>query len=141
MLAVASSAVAPDSASSGLASPGLPFFAPFGTNSARIRPPAAALPVFWPWKPDWLPEPGLSLAARRLRRGGILVSNTIDETARWVRAYRRLFGRALTLRLPDYENGIVVGCGEGLSARALRREIAAHRLLQPVLPGLTIRGS
>jgi SAM-dependent methyltransferase len=92
------------------------------------------------WKPDWLPLPGLALAARRLHAGGVLVSNTIDETAPFVRAYRALFGRALTLRLRDYENGIVVG-GVEIPARALRARIAARPLLRPVLPLLSIRAA
>ena len=91
------------------------------------------------WKPEWLPEPGLSMAVARLSRGGVLVSNTIDETAAWVRAYRRLFGRVLTLRLRDYENGIVVGGTFRLSARALRARIASRSLLRRVLPVLSVR--
>ena len=39
-------------------------------------------------KPSWVPEPAHRLAARRLRPGGILVSNTLDEAA--------VVGRALT---------------------------------------------
>jgi spermidine synthase len=92
------------------------------------------------WKPDWLPEPGLSLAASRLAAGGLLVSNTIDETTAIVRAYRRLFGRALTLRLRDYENTIVMG-GTALSARAVRARIASRGLLRPVLRVLSVRGA
>ena len=91
------------------------------------------------WKPDWLPEPGLARSARRLSAGGILVSNTIDETAAVVRAYRRLFPRVFTLRLRDYENGIVMGATRVLSARALRARFASRSLLRSVLPVLSIR--
>src|SRR5262245_1914594 len=89
------------------------------------------------WKPGWLPMPGLALAARRLAAGGVLVSNTIGETAAVARAYLELFGRVLTLRLRDYENGVVVG-GVELPARALRARIAARGLLRPLLRRLSI---
>jgi spermidine synthase len=93
------------------------------------------------WKPDWLPQPGVGLAARRLRAGGVLASNTIAETAAVVRAYRALFGRALTLRLRDYENCIVVGGVGDLSARELRARIAARPLFRRVLPVLSVRSA
>jgi spermidine synthase len=93
------------------------------------------------WKPDWLPEPGLAMAARRLAAGGVLVSNTIDETAAVVRACRRLFPRVFTLRLRDYENAVVMGVTARLTARELRARMAARGLLSSVLPVLSIRAA
>ena len=37
-------------------------------------------------KPEWMLDGGLVSASRRLRRGGLLVSNTLDETAAVARA-------------------------------------------------------
>ena len=93
------------------------------------------------WKPDWLPEPGLAMAARRLTAGGILASNTIDETAAVVRAYRRLFPQVFSLRHDEYENAVVMGGTRGLSARGLRARIAGRGLLRSVLPDLSVRTS
>jgi spermidine synthase len=42
-------------------------------------------------KPGWLPEPGHELARKRLAPGGLLVSNTLDETAEITGSMRGLF--------------------------------------------------
>jgi spermidine synthase len=90
-------------------------------------------------KPDWIPEPGLELAARRLRGGGLLVSNTIDETPRVRRWLRGHFGGGVELEVEDYDNR-VLACGpEGLSGRALRAAIAGSPVLASTLPQLRIR--
>ncbi len=81
-------------------------------------------------KPDWLPEPGLQLAARRLRRGGILAVNAIDETAAVRRSLRALFPAVLQIHVKDYDNQILVGGPIQLSASALRVSIARHPALR-----------
>jgi spermidine synthase len=90
-------------------------------------------------KPEWLPEPGLARAARRLRRGGLLVSNAIDEAPAVARAMRTLFPGALRIDIEDYDNRIVVGGPGVVSARALRAAAAAHPVLHAVLGCLSFR--
>ena len=86
-------------------------------------------------KPAWLPEPGLGLAARRLRPGGILVSNTLDETAAVGRALARRFPRVLSIGVRGWDNRVLVGARAG-SGRGLRRAAARHPWLAPALPCL-----
>lgn len=90
-------------------------------------------------KPDWLPEPGLALAARRVARGGILASNALDEAPAVERALRGLFPGRLRVEVAGYDNRIVVGGGAGLSARELRRRARAEPLLSHALPRLSFR--
>jgi spermidine synthase len=90
-------------------------------------------------KPDWLPRPGLHRVARRLARGGLLVSNSIDETAAVARSMRLLFPSVLGIGIEGYDNRVVVGGPAPLDARALRAAVAAHRVLSPTLPMLSFR--
>jgi len=90
-------------------------------------------------KPDWLPEPGHTLAARRLRPGGILVSNTIDEAADVSRTMRRAFESTLRIGVADYDNQIIVGARFRLSGRVLRSAVKASRVLAPTAPRLSFR--
>lgn len=90
-------------------------------------------------KPDWLPEPGHTLAARRLRPGGILVSNTIDEAAAVSRAMRNTFSSTLRIGVADYDNQIIVGARFPLSGRVLRSAVKASRVLAPTAPRLSFR--
>jgi spermidine synthase len=90
-------------------------------------------------KPDWLPDPGHTLAARRLRPGGILVSNTIDEAADVSRAMRSAFRSTLRIGVADFDNQIIVGAGFPLSGRALRSAVKASRVLAPTAPRLSFR--
>jgi len=76
-------------------------------------------------KPDWLPTPGLGHAARRVARGGILVSNTIDESASVTEAMRRLYPATLGIDLEDYDNRIVVGGPAVISGRLLRAAVSS----------------
>jgi spermidine synthase len=92
-------------------------------------------------KPDWLPDPGLALAASRLRPGGILVSNTIDETASMAREMRRLFASTLQIAIEDYDNRIVVGAGFPLSGRSLRTALTRCPTLAATARRFTIRKS
>jgi spermidine synthase len=90
-------------------------------------------------KPEWLPSPGLALAARRLERGGLLASNALDEAPAVSRELRRLFPATLHIRIDDYDNRIVVGGPRALSARRLRAAAAAERVLAPALARLRFR--
>ncbi|MBW2543067.1 MAG: fused MFS/spermidine synthase [Deltaproteobacteria bacterium] len=92
-------------------------------------------------KPDWLPNPGLALARDRLRPGGILVSNTIDETVSVAREMRRLFDNTLRIEIEGYDNRVVVGAGFPLSGRALRAALARNPTLSATVPRFTIRKS
>lgn len=90
-------------------------------------------------KPDWLPEPGLELAFRRLAPGGILASNALDEAPEVARALARRFPRVLAIGIEDYDNRVLVGGPGVLSARRLRAAVAASPVLGPTLPRLRFR--
>jgi SAM-dependent methyltransferase len=90
-------------------------------------------------KPDWLPEPGLALAARRLAPGGILVSNALDEAPAVARALGRLLPHALELRVAGYDNRVFAASARPLDARRLRAAVAAAPPLAPTLPRLRVR--
>lgn len=92
-----------------------------------------------PRKPDWLPEPGMASAARRLHRGGLLVSNSIDETPDVARTMRSLFRSTVRIQIADYDNVVVVGGPAPLSARGVRAAADAHPLLHQTLPRLSLR--
>jgi spermidine synthase len=90
-------------------------------------------------KPDWLLERGYPLFGSRLRRGGIVVSNTIHEMPGIVRAMRPLGGPVVSLDVRGHWNRIVV-CGHGLPAPGrMRRVLGEHAPLAAVLPRLAIR--
>ena len=90
-------------------------------------------------KPDWLPEPGLERAARRLARGGLLVSNALDEAPQVGRAVARCFPAAVEIEVAGYDNRIFVGGPPGLSGRGLREAVGADPLLAPSLRSLAFR--
>lgn len=90
-------------------------------------------------KPDWLPDPGLCLAARRLAPGGLLVSNTIDEFTPMARELRRLFPRTLRIDVEDFDNRVLVAGPRALSAHALRSALRAEPLLAATAPRLACR--
>jgi spermidine synthase len=90
-------------------------------------------------KPDWLPDPGLARAAHCLHPGGVLVSNSIDETADVARAMRGLFPSTLRIDVEGYDNRVVVGGPRPVTARALRTAVAGHRELSESLPLFSFR--
>jgi spermidine synthase len=90
-------------------------------------------------KPAWLPAPGLARAARLVARGGLLVSNTIDENAAVVAEMRRLYPATLGIDIEDFDNRIVVGGPAVISGRLLRAAVANDRVLSPTLPQLRFR--
>jgi len=90
-------------------------------------------------KPDWLPAPGLADAARRVRRGGLLVSNALDEARDVARTVRELFPASVRIGIDGFDNAVVVGGPGSLSARGLRAAAESHPLLRETLPQLTFR--
>lgn len=92
-------------------------------------------------KPAWLPHPGLELAVRRLRPGGVLASNTLDEWREVERAVQGLLPRTVCIEVEQYDNRILVGGAAGLDARALRGRMRAEPRLAATLPSLSLRSS
>jgi predicted O-methyltransferase YrrM len=90
-------------------------------------------------KPDWIPEPAHRLAAARVARGGVLVSNTLEEHGRVERAMAGRFPAVVAIRTEDYDNRVLVGGGAGLDAAALRARVAAEPLLRDSLDVLSFR--
>jgi len=90
-------------------------------------------------KPAWLPAPGLALAARRLADHGLLVCNTIDESAAVTRELHRIFPATLRIEVEDYDNRVLVGGPRRLSARNLRAAVHGHPILRATLPRLRLR--
>ncbi len=90
-------------------------------------------------KPGWLPSPGHELARARLARGGLLVSNTLDEASEVMGSMRTLFPGVLKIEIEDYENTIVVGGPAGLSASELRRAVARDPVLKESVSALSFR--
>jgi spermidine synthase len=90
-------------------------------------------------KPDWLPEPGLGAAARRVAPGGLLVSNALDEAPRVARALRSRFPAVVRIEVAGYDNRVFVAGPAGLSASGLRAAAAADPVLAPSLPRLSFR--
>jgi len=90
-------------------------------------------------KPDWLPTPGHQLAAKRVARGGLLVSNALDEAKEVSRVLHTLFPGQLRISIKDFDNRVFVAGPEALSARALRNAVACSEILSPTLPALSFR--
>ena len=90
-------------------------------------------------KPEWLPVPGLAIAARRLARNGILVSNAIDEAPAVAREMHRHFPVTIGVDVADYDNRIVVGARRGHCARTLRAAVGREEVLAATLRRLSFR--
>jgi spermidine synthase len=90
-------------------------------------------------KPDWLPSPGLGIASKRLARGGLLVSNTIDESAEVAAEMRRLHPATLAIDIEDYDNRILVGGPSVINGRMLRAAVARDRVLSSTVSRLRFR--
>jgi len=92
-------------------------------------------------KPEWMLEGGLAAAARRVRRGGLLVVNSIDETAAVARALARAgLPARLELRVEGWDNRVLVASSRALDAGTLRRRIRQSPVLAPALRRLSVRG-
>lgn len=92
-------------------------------------------------KPAWLLEGGLAAAARRVRPGGLLVVNTIDETAAVAHALVRAGCRPrLELRIAGWDNRVLVASSRALDAGTLRQRVRQSPVLAPALRRLSVRG-
>lgn len=90
-------------------------------------------------KPAGLPEPGLAHARRRLRPGGVLATNALDEAPRTAAFVGRLFGGGVRIRIAGYDNQVFLAGPRDLTARGLRMRVAACPVLAPTLPALSFR--
>ena len=90
-------------------------------------------------KPTWLPSPGHDLAARLLKPGGVLVSNTLDEARSVGMHLRARFPGLLSVDVEDYENRIYVAGSESLDARTLRAAVVADAVLGASAPFMRFR--
>jgi spermidine synthase len=90
-------------------------------------------------KPDWIPDPGHALARRRLKAGGVLVSNTLDEAPRVTRAMRAAFAHVVQVGIEGFDNRVLVASDSGFDARSLRAAVAAEPLYTDALPALSFR--
>ena len=80
-------------------------------------------------KPDWLPHPGLDLAAGLLAPGGLLVSNALDEASSIAAALNSRFPGLIRIEVEDYDSRILVAGPATLDARALRSAVSADPVL------------
>lgn len=90
-------------------------------------------------KPNWIPRPAHALARARLARGGLLVSNTIEESHRVARDLREHFASLVCIEVDGYDNRILVAGPADLDARSLRRAVATDRVLGGSLDQLHFR--
>ncbi|MCG8590632.1 MAG: fused MFS/spermidine synthase [Proteobacteria bacterium] len=90
-------------------------------------------------KPAWLPDPGTTLAARRVAAGGLLVTNTLDETVAVTHHVAVLRPSVVRIDVAEYDNRIVVAGGPELDAASLRRAVRNDPVLAEVMPRLRFR--
>jgi spermidine synthase len=90
-------------------------------------------------KPPGFPLPALDHVRRSLRPGGIVVCNTLDESAEVRAALATRFARIVRVEIDDYDNRIFVASDGSLSAAALRDAAAADPVLGPSLRALSFR--
>jgi len=91
-------------------------------------------------KPVWVLAGGLAAAARRVRPGGILVANSIDETGAVARALAGLYPAQVEIRIEGWDNRVRVGGPKVLQARDVRAAVTAHSVMAPALSKLSFRG-
>ena len=82
-------------------------------------------------KPSGFPEPALERATSLLRPGGVIVSNTLDETAAVRRVLARRLPRLLEIGVRGYDNRILVAGPRALSGRLLRDAVRSNTVLGP----------
>jgi spermidine synthase len=90
-------------------------------------------------KPDWTVDVGISLACKRLRTGGFLVMNTLDEAAVIARRLQAAFEYLVEVRVDGFDNRIFVAGSTAFDARVLRAAVAREPLFAEALSGLSFR--
>jgi spermidine synthase len=90
-------------------------------------------------KPPGFPLPALDHVRRTLRRGGVAVCNTLDESAAVRAALAARFRSLVRVEIDDYDNRIFVASDGPLSAAGLRDAVAADPVLAPSLRALSFR--
>ncbi len=90
-------------------------------------------------KPDWIPSPGHDLAARRLKPGGVLVTNTLDEAPAVGRALSARFEHVVSIGIDEFDNRVLVASDATFDAKSLRASVAATPLYDDALPALSFR--
>jgi SAM-dependent methyltransferase len=90
-------------------------------------------------KPDWIPCPGHELALGLVAPGGLLVSNTIDESHFVAAFLREHFPSLVCVEVDGYDNRILVAGPAELDAGVLRRAVAADPVLRGSLEQLHFR--
>lgn len=88
-------------------------------------------------KPEGIPEPAFSRIARRLRPGGVLVSNALDEAPEIGASLARQFPSVVRIGIEGYDNRVFVAGPQTLRARSLRAAVGKDPVLAPTLPILS----
>ena len=90
-------------------------------------------------KPPGFPLPALAHVRRALRPGGVVVCNTLDESAAVRDALTARLRRLVQVGIVDYDNRIYVASDGPLDATSLRAAVAAEPVLAPSLRTLRFR--
>ncbi len=90
-------------------------------------------------KPDWIPDPMHTQAFGMLAKGGVFVSNTLDEHARVARSMRERFAGLVAIETEDYDNRVLAAGEAGMTGAALRQRVLASDVLAASLDVLSFR--
>ncbi len=88
-------------------------------------------------KPEGIPEPAFSRVAARLRPGGVIVSNALDEAPAVASSLSRHMPSVVRIGIEGYENRVFVAGPRSLEARRLRAAVRQNPILSPTLPILS----
>eukprot|EP00439_Symbiodinium_sp_Y106_P003517 s4706_g1.t1 len=89
-------------------------------------------------KPRWMLQRGLRLAAKHVRPGGLLISNTLDEAAAFQTRLRRQFPQLIHLQVQDYDNTVFVASSLPLDADRLADRVMESEVLCTCAPALRV---
>lgn len=84
-------------------------------------------------KPEGIPEPAFTRAAARLRPGGVLVSNALDEAPAIARSLASHLPAVVRIGIEGYDNRVFVAGPRSLDARSLRAAVRESPVLSPTL--------
>jgi len=91
------------------------------------------------YKPEGFPLPTLENAKSRVRPGGILATNTLDEAPAIRKTMLGLFPSVLEISLEDFDNRVYLGSTKRLSGVELRRAVATDDSLSPSVTQLRFK--